>query len=277
MEVKDLLNTLGIDAEVKDSAEFKKLFEEKFVPINELSERKDLLEPIISKAIGKRIGSLETLVRKTAKEHAIDLDSEEIKGKPIEDVTKHLFNKLSETHTEVVKDLKSKLDSKSDDVIKKLQKEIEDYKNKYSELEGLLNDTKNQFTKLQTEKENEIKAFKIEVEKKNIFDKIGFKKDMTSVEKAGFEALIKSKYDLDLDEAGIVIKDKTGKRIKSDKVVGAFKTFEEVIKEEAEANGLINKNPHAGKAVYVGNMTTTTTQSATNGMIFHPRFTRGKI
>lgn len=280
MELKDILTTLGIEGEVKDVETFKEKFKEKFISLNEIPERKEIIEPIVSKAIGKRIGSLETILKKAAKESGVDLDGEEIKGKPIEDVAKTVFAKISDKYTSTVKELKSQLDSRSDDVIKKLSKELEDYKNKYSELETLLNDTKNQFTKLQEDKEREIKTFKIEVAKKNIFDKIGFKKDMTPVEKTGFETLINSKYDLDLDEKeGLIVKDKNGKRIKNDKVVGAFKTFEEILREEAEANGLISKNPHAGKQVYVNSQTpinTTATIAAANKMVFNPRFLRVK-
>jgi hypothetical protein len=276
MEVKDLLNTLGITEDIRDVSEFKKIIEDKFVPVSEIAERKELIEPIVNKAIGKRIGSIETLLKKTAKEHGIDIEGGELKDKPIEEVTKHLFGKLTDAHTSVVKDLKTQLDGKSDEVFKKLQKEIEEYKTKYSEVENLLNDTKNQFTKLQSDKENEIKSFKIEVKKKSIFDTIGFKKDMSAVEKTGFETLLNSKYALDLDGDEIVVKDKSGKRIKNDKVVGAFKTFEEVLKEEAEANGLISKNPHGGKPAFVAatTTTTTTTEPAKNQMTFHPKFAR---
>lgn len=281
MELKDILTTLGIEGEINNVETFKEKFQEKFISLSEISERKDIVEPIISKAIGKRIGSLETIIKKAAKENGVDLDGEEIKGKPIEEVAKTVFTKLSENHSSVVNDLKSQLDSRSEDVIKKLNKEINDYKTKYNELETLLNDTKNQFTKLQEDKDKEIKMFKIEVEKKNIFDKVGFKKDMTAVEKTGFETLINSKYDLDLDEKGIlIVKDKNGKRIKNDKVVGAFKTLEDILREEAEANGLISKNPHAGKQVYVNNaqptINTTATITAANKMVFNPRFLRVK-
>lgn len=276
MEIKDVLSTLGIDAEVKDASQFKELFEQKFVAIDELKERKELIEPYVSKAIGKRLGSLETEVKRIAKESAIDIESDEFKGKPIEELTKTVFKKFAESNLSVVKNLQEKLSANSGDAVAKIQKEAEQWKTKYSEVESLLNDTKNQFTKLQEDKENEIKSFKIEVKKKNVWDSIGLKKDITPVEKTGFEALLNSKYSLDLEEDTIVVKTKDGKRIKNDKVVGQFKTFEEILKEEAEANGLISKNPHAGKPAFVpANPTTNTTVvEAKNRIPLHPRLQR---
>jgi hypothetical protein len=63
------------------------------------------------------------------------------------------------------------------------------------------------------------------------------KQNISDLEKAGFNTIIESKYKFELDEQDQLypVDAKTGERLKSSKQIGAFKSVDEVIMEEANA------------------------------------------
>jgi hypothetical protein len=251
MEFKEIAEILGIDSEkVKTIDEFKQNFESEFVRISQIPERKDVVEKVVNPIVGRRLGTLETEFKKTAKEYGIDLTADEYKGKPVEEIGRILLNKSAEKFGETVKELEDKLKAGGDEKVQKYQKELEDWKKKYSETQSLLDNTSSRYKELEQSKNTEIKQFKLNQLKSDVYKSVDFKDGMTELEKAGFEAILNSKYALDYDEAeGLIVKDKNGNRITSEKVVGKFKSYQDVLKDEAIAQNLFKLNTSGGKPV----------------------------
>lgn len=247
-EFKEVLKTLGYDPEeVKDLDTFKSKIDNDFVRVSTLPERRDILDPFIQKAMGKRIGVLETEIKKTAKEFGLDFETDEHKAKPIEELNRILINKSAEKYGNEVKELQAKLAAGNDENTKKLQKELDSLKQKYAETTGLLEETSKKYQDLEVSKNNELKQFKLNQVKAKAYESVKFKADISEAEKAGFEAILSQKYQLDLDDKdGLIVKDKDGNRIKNDKVVGTFKSYQDVLESEAIALKLFQVNPNGG-------------------------------
>jgi len=87
----------------------------------------------------------------------------------------------------------------------------------------------------------------LQTKKADLFKSLAFKKDITPLEQAGFTSVFENKYELQLDDKDeIFITDKTGNRIANPATHGAFKSPQDVLKEEAVANKVFALNPDGG-------------------------------
>lgn len=244
---KEALEYLGYKAEdFKTLDEFKTKFDSTFIKQSNITEDS---EPV-KKILGKTFGTLENEIKKVAKGFELDIDFEEVKDKKVTEKLKYTFEKYNEKKGEYIKDLEAKAALGNDDKVKEWEKKYEKINQKYKDVEGLLNSTKSEFEQSQQKWATEVKNVKLDVLLKDSFSKVKLKQDISEFEKIGFHASIAQKYTPEIDEVvGLIPLDKSGKRIPSTKVTGAFKTWDEILEEEAITGGLYQVNKDGGKPV----------------------------
>jgi hypothetical protein len=257
MEVKEVINFLGLDAEkIKSIDDLKKEFPSQFVRTTELKERTDLINPIVDSYVGKRLGSLDVDLKRTAKENGIELSEDEQKQK-VEDLSKTILSKAVGAYKGQIAELKDKLDKGSNEVVKDWESKYNKLTQKLSEKETLLESTKGAYEKLQADSANQIKNFQISHSKKDVLSKVEskFKKNLSPLEREGFNTIIEKNYQLDLDEKeGLIVRTKDGKRIANEKVAGTYKSFLDVVEEEAIKSKIIELTPHKTTPIVLGGL-----------------------
>jgi len=244
---KQALEYLGFKPEeLKTIDDFKAKFDSTFIKQENITEDS---EPV-KKYLGKVYGTLENEIKKTAKAFDVDLDfdDENIKGKKVTDKLKLVFENYKSKNESVIKDLETKATQGNDEKLKEWQTKYEKTSQKSKDLENLLNTTKQEFEMFQGKAQSEIKNVKLNVLTKDSFSKLKLKSDISEFEKKGFVSSVQEKYALDLDENdNLIVKNSKGERIPSAKQTGTFKTFDEILEEEAVSGNLYEMNKDGGK------------------------------
>lgn len=251
IEVKEILGYLGIpETDVTDLEKFKEKFSDSevgFIPIK--NHKAD---------IGKVLGTVTSKVKSYASKYAPDMDFKAIADKPIEDIvlatfeSQALFNKkLIEDSETKVKDLETKVGQKKDEAVKEWETKYSALENKFKDTDNLLKSTAGEFEGFKKQASDQIKGIKLNVKKDEVFKKLKLISNISNLEKAGFSSLINTKYKFDLDEnEEVYVADASnGERIKSTAKAGAFKTPDEVLIEEAIAQGVyaLQEKPKFGQ------------------------------
>lgn len=242
-----ILSFLGFKPEeIKTEEDFKSTFETKFGVKDQLINDKEF----VGKIFGKRVGSIDTAAKSGFKKMGVEFAKEEVDGKPVEEVIEIGLNKIAELNKKAMEDFEKTSKGTTDEQVKEWKNKYKALEDKYKDTEGLLSKTAQDFEGYKKQTANQFKAENINRYKKDVIGKLEFKQDINPVEKIGFESLLDSKYEFDLDEnQSPYIKDKkTGERLKSKKTIGTFMTAEEVLQEELIANKLAKINPSGGKA-----------------------------
>lgn len=247
IELKDVVEFLGYKAEeIKELPDLKAKFDADFVRASNITED---TEPV-KKIMGKLFGTLENEIKKVTKAHDLDIDfeSDELKGKKVNEKLKFAFSKYDEKNKSVIDDLKLKATQGNDEKVKEWETKYEKMKNKYSEVDGLLKKTSEDFEGFKQQKENEIKNVKLNVHKTEIYNRAKFIPEINEFTKKGFLTDFESKYDFALDEnEKPIITDKKGQRIPNPKVTGTFFEPMDLLQEETIKAKLYPLNKDAGK------------------------------
>jgi len=233
--VKDIAGVLGYTIEDEEKLvveDLTKFIDEKFIARDNVIKDDKLVNSIF----GKKIGSLTTKIKQIG-----EFDAKEIEGIKIEE----LVDKLAEKHNKEVTALKEKSkdgnDKKLNDVTAELEKEKkakDDFKKALEEKETYIQTKESEFA-------NTFKSYKVNGTLNKIKSALPFIEDYQKKEvlKTGFEALINAKYKFDLNEKDEVEAfTAAGERIKNPKKAGEFLKPEDVLLQEADAQGLIKKN-----------------------------------
>lgn len=237
IESKDIFNYLGLnEAEITDIEKFKQVFndEEKgFVPAKDHKAK-----------IGRSMGEFETKIRSAAKTYIPNFDPKVFEGKQLDEKLQFVFEAQAQSNQSMVSDLTGKVQELESSVNKKKDEVVKEWENRYSQLEKKLKDTEKlhldtiqEYTGFKSQAEQMVKGVKLDVRKKEAFSSLKLKQNISDLEKAGFNTIIESKYKFELDEQDQLypVDAKTGERLKSSKQIGAFKSVEEVLMEEAIA------------------------------------------
>ncbi len=262
MELKDVLGYLGLDAEkVKTIDDLKGTFEKDFVRVSTLNEESEYIKPIL----GKTFGTQENELRKIAKKFEVDFDADEFKeAKRVSEKADILVSKIAEMKDSKIKEFETKLLQGSDEKLTAAEKKAEKLAKELQEKNSLLEATANDFNQFKQTAASEMKNFKLNHVKSNVFGSIKYNSQATDLAKKGFLATIAEKYEFDFDEKETpIVRVKGGTQIKSDKVAGAFLSPEEVIKKEAIEAGLYEVNPNAVNQTRQVTVTATGTQTST--------------
>lgn len=245
LKPESILTYLGFKAEdIKTEDDFKTQFEGKF-GIKEVL-KKDT--SFTSEIFGKRVGSIDSKLKSSAKKMGVEFTKEEIEGKQVEDVIELSFNKIAELNKKAMEDLEKSTKGTVDEQVKTWKEKYTQVEAKSKDWEAMAGKTAAEFDTYKKAQVTKSKEDTIMNFRKNAISKLEFKQDITPVEKAGFESVLNSKYDFDLDETQTpFVKDKSGNRIASKKQTGTFMTADEILQEELIANKLAKINPQGGQ------------------------------
>lgn len=238
-----ILTFLGLEAKTEE--EFKTSFENKFGIKDQL-----LKDPkFIGDIFGKRIGSIESRIISNTRKMGIEFPGADIKDKGVEDIIDMSFMRIADMNKKAMEDLEKASKGTVDEQVKAAKEEAKQLREKLKDTEGLLSKTSTDFEGFKKEQVNKSKFDTINGFKKTAIGKLEFKQDISPVEKMGFETVLDSKYEFDLDEtSNPFIKDKkTGTRIPSKKTIGQFMTTDEILQEELISNKLAKINAQGGK------------------------------
>ena len=251
IENKDILNYLGInETEIENIDSFREKFETEFVKKSVLKDPKsNEYKEFAPTFVGKVTGSTQTALNRKLKEYGIEMDANELNGKRIEDVIETGVSKLYESLHGKVYDLENKLTKGKDEATKELESKLNSVQKKYTELESLHNNLKNEF---QSAEENWKTNFKNERIKHLIakqHEGIKWKLGIKDIEKEGFFGRIKTNYKIDIDENTnqLEVFDSNGNRIPNPKKSGTWKTYNEILEEEGLKNEVWSANENANK------------------------------
>ena len=157
------------------------------------------------------------------------------------------FDKLAANNVAAVTELQAKVGQGKDEAVKAWESKYGQLEKKYNDTHTLHENTVQEFTTFKEQAQTQIKGIKLTTLKDQAFGKLKFKSNITEVEKAGFHAIVESKYKLDFDDKGeLYIGDKEGNRIKSASVTGAHKTIDEVLQDEAVKANVLAIAPKPG-------------------------------
>lgn len=208
-------------------------------------------EEVRKQVSGSLLGKLDTFVNQKAKELNVEFD-EQIKSGKLEDKLNFLTSKTSET----INTYKSQIDAGIDD---KFKEKIEaEYKGKVEKLQSDLQYK----SELLDKSVNELTAFKTDFQTKERKRIIGdaynqakltlkLSPEVDELKVKGFESVFREKYVTDLDENNsvIVLDAKTQKPIPNPNKMNETLGLSDILKNEAEQYGLLQKNPAANTRV----------------------------
>jgi len=248
VESKDILEYLGFKPEEINSIDdLKTSFDKTFIRTANLNEE----NPIVNKIMGRVFGSQENELKRIAKQYELDIDfdSDDFKNnKKLIDKAGYVFSKFNEKNETAISEWKTKAGQGNDEKVKSLETKLTKLQREKADVDNLLNALKSEHEGLKKSSAEEVKNFKLDIKKSEQFGKLKLKSDLSEVERVGFDGIMSSKYVLDLDDDGNVIpKTKSGERIPNPKSAGTFKSYLEVLEDEAREAKILQMNPDGGK------------------------------
>ena len=271
MELKDVFEYMGFEKEPENIDQFKEAVKSNWTLKKEAS--KD--DSIRNEVIGSTFKHTGQNIRKWLNEnYSLEIPNSELDNKKLEDVVFDNVGKIVTNYETKIKDLEAQITTPNE--------ALKDFETKNLNLEKRLKEAKDaqkaietEYTQFKESKQNELKNYKIDVLKKDIFSKIKFSNDVTDVAKIGYNTLIESKYNIDFDEQGeaIIVDKKSGQRLPNEKVAGKYKTPFEVFEQEAISNKFVATNEHADKpkeknSTFVGSQSPEPKQEFVNKVFF---------
>lgn len=245
IELKDVFEYMGFEKEPESVDEFKDIVKNNWTLKKQAIEDEGVRKAVLGssfKAVGQNIR------KKLNEGYGLEIPNSELESKQIEDFVIDNIEKIKSTYEGKIKEMETQITTPNE--------ALKEFEAKNLNLEKRLKEAKDANKSIETEynlfketKQSELKNYKIDVLKKDIFSKIKFSSDVTDVAKIGYNTLIESKYSIDFDESGdpIVVDKKKGERIPNEKVAGKYKSPLEIFEEEAIANKLVVTNEHAEK------------------------------
>jgi len=230
MELKEILSYQGI--ELKDDAtidDYKAAFDGVFVRLDQAAEHPDVKKANVGEATRKYA----TELKRTAKEHGIELTKEDT-DLPVDELARLVASKIQESSTSIIEELKAKSGKPSE--------ALEKMKSDYEKLESKLKDearVKGELAEKLTETEKKFgtfeKNYKLNDSKKTLMSNLKFSDTANDLVKDGFIARMEKDYKIDLDETGSVfITDSEGARISDPSKHGSYLSPEAVYAAKME-------------------------------------------
>ena len=241
VELKSFLDFVGIEStDDMTQEDLHQKFADAFVKRDTASQD----ESIVKSVIGKHLGSLDTNIRRIAKENGVEI-TDDLKNSKVEDLLSHTLNGINASHTAKINELTAQMDNADVDAIRsEWSEKYTKLEGKYNDTLGLLNDTKTQFETFKSQKDNEIRDFKLSTTLSKHYGDANYKSDITDIEKVGFRTYMDNKYKADFDENGnpFMVNRQTGERIKNEKKMGEFMGIGDIINMELSAQKLMAVN-----------------------------------
>lgn len=244
IELKDILSTLSIDADVEKLTpeEFKTQVESKYV-LRELA----LKDPDINTKIqGLIYGKANTKAAQT-----FGLKSSDIDGKKLDEI----FSLVKTNYDTQINALTEQASKGNDKKVEELQKQLTEMQSTISVKDAGLQEWEKKYATDVTAKENILKDYKLSSAigkvRENLLPKFSEEYTKNELVKAGFEAHINNTYVFDLDEKDnpIVKLKADGSFVKSKVKAGHIATPDEIFLTEMDLKGVMKKNNAESKKV----------------------------
>lgn len=236
MELKDLLDLIGIDADDKTTLDdVKAKFHETWASVKLVPTDERFTKPIV----GKALGSITTALQRSFKSTGIELSDEELKDKRVEEIIDLGFGKVGGK----IKELDEKSKAGNDTKLKKAEEELENWKKKYEERDTLYQTVKGEFETKEKEWDGKYKSFKLNQKVADAESKLNYSDQADEYRRLGFKTKLSEKYRLELDDQdNIAVYDaKTNQRVITDNKKEEAK-WEDILTKEADLAGLLKKN-----------------------------------
>lgn len=243
VELNDVLKLVGF--EIPKEGEYtiedvRGTVESHFIAKDEIENRKDILEPIISRHIGQHLGAAQTALISEAKKAGFEFSHNDFKDKKLVDILPTIFQSVTDKLAGA---------KKPDD---KLNAEIERWKGEYNELKTGYETLQSEKTSLLSDFEQKEKSWAINHVVAEDWKKIKLDPNVDNYKRRGFEVEFNEKYSLEKADDGIwpVYRngDKKGSRVKSADSMTKHLTHEQLLVSELEKAGMLAK-AHQNKVV----------------------------
>ena len=247
-ELKEFMSYLDIDLESVESLDslktsFSTEFARKEVYKQELAKDNSFINPLI----GKRLGSIETKLKQSAKDElGLEFDAGDFKDKGIEDildlVTKKAKVKIEESKVGANPDIKI-IEDKYKAQLHTYKEEVDNYKNQ-------LGTVATEFETFKTNLVVEAKQRKLNDSIETTFGGIKFAPEADELRKEGFRSKVMNQVKFDFDDEGkFSIFDKEGKTLFNPKKNGVPYSPEEYLKDQAIEHKIFQLNTDGGRKV----------------------------
>ncbi len=229
---KELLNYLDIPEDIDSADKLKEYVDTKFV-----SREQATKDP---KIIGEINGPFVHKMKKIANENGIEFDEGELKDKVIPDIFMLAIEKQKGSFASQIEELKT--NKPPDEALKKWEDKYNKQTESLKEFKSLATQRATEIEKMKAEQENFIKTQKVKAHKDSAFSSVPLSNTASKFEIKGFRSMIEETYKPDFDEDGNIFPTKDGKRIPNEKKKDTFLSYQELIKFEADKEGLSPKN-----------------------------------
>ena len=231
MELQELLDEMELKIEGELTPEtFREAFTSTYIAKKNAVEDDEIRAAVN----GKILGSIQTAMNRTAKQMGFDID---LKGKKIEESLAE-FPIYYQSQIEKIKESNGKPDKQ----VVELETQLNKWKQDYGQLETQHKTLADEFNGFKTDKDNEIKNFKIQHQYNDVFSKIPMDEKANPFLIKGLKSTFQEGYQLALDEnEQLEVRDKSGAKIAKANNNG-FLSLEDVLKKLAEDAGVLKKN-----------------------------------
>jgi hypothetical protein len=250
MEIKDLKEFLGVDADNIDS--FKEAFNKKYVPTE-----------THSKTLGEINGKVTHEIKKAFKGIGVEVTSDELKDKSLTEIPALVSEKVKARFEE----LESATKLTKEQIEEKVGKDLSKYKQQLADLTTIHETTKHEYESFKQNVETEKRNFVINSKKSSVIGGLKFSEAANEFSRKGWEVSLNEKYAFDIDGENYVVRDAKGNIVPSTIKAGEAATYEEIIEKEFKQSGLgavVNPNK-------VTTFVTPTVQQPANGRKLAPR------
>ncbi|MCA1763874.1 MAG: hypothetical protein LC664_12905 [Flavobacteriales bacterium] len=239
-----------------------------FVPVSDIPNRQDILEPLMNKAVGQRLGSLQTSLIKSAKEAGLDLKHNDFEGKKLEEIVPDVFGRFKEKLSTV-----KKPDGK-------LQEELERYKSELGTYKSTIDELEQQKESIANEYKQKEQGWIVNHAKNQAWGSLKLSPEVDEYKELGFRTKFDSKYDLRSDDTGNVFPvykdgEKKGSRVQNPAKLSEHLGLQELIQHEAQNAGLLakaNEGKSGGGGQGESGKRTTTPETPNGKVKLNPRF-----
>jgi len=188
-DIPALFEYLGLDpTKINTVEDFKTNHDTAFIPMASAENNPE----VVSKINGKVIGAVQTKIGQMFKEHGIEFDGAEIKGKPWEDITKIGLSKMVALSTKAIDEMKAQLGDPT--------KQVKEWENKYGELEkkytaelGVKQTLQQEYEGLKNQVLTEKKQGRVNEYKSKAWGDFKWATGLNDLMKEGFQAKIEKK------------------------------------------------------------------------------------
>lgn len=251
---EEALSYVGITAKdlegFEDIEAFKESFDGNWVKIAEAHKN----DKIASAIFGKHAGQIATRAKNALKKYGVEIGEAELKEAKLYDLVDMVAKAGDEFHGKSVNDIKAQLEAAQGGgkEVKELQekyakalKDVEEHKGLSADLKTKLEAKDKEFAERErTTKKNDLW--------KKAIDGAPFRKDLDPFARKGFEAEVRSKYDIAFEDDGTPYAvGADGHRVKDTTKSNSFLGLDDIVKNEVVTNKLHEANPHGNKPAAV--------------------------